>query len=139
MDIFEMDKQGNPVKPGFSFLGQVRENAIKVGKERPLQIGEHVIPRFDPFHDHLTSLIVNDIRVKIKMGNLFAEEMLNGLVDYRKAFRLDKFKIDMSKAEAIGLGRGLSSIDVWLPPFDDPYKAISVEIIQKAIDNNKEK
>lgn len=73
MPIIEIDKEGYQINNGFSFLSGVQADAEKATKKRPLQIGKTVVPPFDPFHDHLTTLILKDSQVQwnvIRLINL---------------------------------------------------------------------
>jgi len=72
MPIIEIDKEGYPVNSGFSFLSGVQADAEKATKNRPLQIGKTVVPPFDPFHDHLTTLILKDPQVMWHVNRLNA-------------------------------------------------------------------
>jgi len=79
MPIIEIDKEGYQVNSGFSFLSGVQADAEKATKNRPLQIGKTVVPPFDPFHDHLTTLILKDKQVQwnvIRLINLQELERL---------------------------------------------------------------
>lgn len=94
--LFACDQDGNPVSyeeylagkadpfeyPAvpFSFMAGVRKSAeVTTHKRRGIFFrgdGFH-IPPFDPFHDHLTTLILKDSRVKARLICQRAEEVLN--------------------------------------------------------------
>lgn len=97
MPTFMMDEQGNRITHAeymagatdpypyddmdtpFSFLGSVRKDAEKTTYKRrgvSFRGDGFAIPPFDPFHDHLTSLIVKDRRVQRKVSMLFGLEGL---------------------------------------------------------------
>lgn len=85
--VIMMDQEGNPVTheeymagatdpypydPPFGFLAQVRANAEQVTHIRKVILfkGDGFrIPPYDPFHDRITNLVVNDPRVKARLYN----------------------------------------------------------------------
>lgn len=112
MPVFMMDQDGNRVTheeymagatdpypyPAFSFMAALRQDAPERTYKRrgTLFRGDgFAIPPFDPFHDHVTNLIVKDRRVQARLCML--------------DFRLDPRLIEMNmKAFDVIIGRGVS-------------------------------
>ena len=56
--------------PTFSFLAGVQAHMqeLEEGRFQDVQRKGMVIPKYDPFMDHVTSLIVNDYKVQVRLG-----------------------------------------------------------------------
>lgn len=132
LDTSSVDKE---MTSPFSFMAGVQKDATKATNTRRKEIGGFLIPHFDPFNDHLTTLVLRDVRVIHRLTRLLIKEEIEELSG--KAW--GDFKLDMNQAQATGLGRGKTSLDMWLPPYDCPYQAISPELIKATIDKSLEK
>lgn len=94
------------------------------------QIMVNARTKFDPFHDHLTSLILKDSRIQAKLFFLQMNEKISKELNEIISKLRDKFGVTLSKEQILCMPRG-SFDGSWLPSFKPTNSSYVITAIKK--------